>query len=283
MVYAELKLERKVDWSTYPMTTQFPLCIGKTTKDIVDMYTLESAATKGILAFLRKKLERTTGQGLSSKKGAKQKARHVHETSNPVPREQDPKVQNPPMSGVIRTVVQGSTVIVEKPELEVGTESPIAEVDAVIEKLTGVDPSPPTAPTTLPNPVHTTDAVATDAINIQPRVEFVHNVEQNVGHDDMIPNLSATLQDPGPSVATSSIPHSPIGVPPDHVGVGLDVMEMLRNMPNSETLKELLEFSTTFVKICRDSGERRGAPPNRRGLITRRVFEGTGIKQRWAT
>jgi hypothetical protein len=154
------------------------------------------------------------------------------------------------VSGAIPTVVQGSTVIVEKPELEVGTESPIAEVDAVIEKLTGVDPSPPTAPTTLPNPVHTTDAVATDAINIQPRVEFVHNVEQNVGHDDMIPNLSATLQDPGPSVATSSIPHSPIGVPPDHVGVGLDVMEMLRNMPNSETLKELLEFSTMFAHMC---------------------------------
>jgi hypothetical protein len=113
MVYAELKLERKVDWSTYPTTTQFPLCIGKTTKDIPDMYTPESAATKGILAFLRKKPEGTTGQGSSSKKGAKQKVRHVHETSNPIPREQDPRVQNPPASGAIRIVVQGSTAIVE--------------------------------------------------------------------------------------------------------------------------------------------------------------------------
>jgi hypothetical protein len=192
-------------------------------------------------------------------------------------------VQNPPANGAIPTVVQNSTVIVEKPELEVGTESPIAVVDAVIEKLIGVDPSPPTTPAMLPNPVHTTDAMATDAINIQPRVEVVHNVKQNVGHDDTVPKPEGTLQDPGPSVAVPSILYSPIGVPPDHVGVGLDVMEMLRNMPNSETLKELLEFSTTFVKICRDSGERRGAPPNRRGLITRRVFEGTGIKQRWAT
>jgi hypothetical protein len=177
MVYTELQLERKVDWSTYPTTTQFPLCIGKTAKDILDMYTPESTATKGILVFLRKKPERTTSQGSSSKKGAKQKARHVHETSNLVPREQDPRVQNPPTSGAIRTVVQGSTAIVEKPELEVGTESPIVVVDAVIEKLTGVDPSPPTAPTMLPNPIHTTDAVATDAINIEPHIEVVHYVE----------------------------------------------------------------------------------------------------------
>jgi hypothetical protein len=157
---------------------------------------------------------------------------------------------------------------VEKPELEVGTKSPIAVVDAVIEKLTGVDPSPPTAPATLPNPIHTTDAVATDAINIQPRVEVVHNVEQNVGHDDAVPKPAGTLQDLGPSVVAPSIPHSPIGVPPDHVGVELDVMEMLWNMPNSETFKELLEFSTTFAKMCRDSGEQRGAPPFAEGLLS---------------
>jgi hypothetical protein len=68
MVYAELKLESKVDWSTYPTTMQFPLCIGKTTKDIPDKYTPEFEATKGILAFLRKKPEGTTSQGSSSKK-----------------------------------------------------------------------------------------------------------------------------------------------------------------------------------------------------------------------
>ena len=91
------------------------------------------------------------------------------------------RVQNLPASGATRTVVQGSTTIVEKPELEVGTKSPIAVVDAVIEKLVGVDPSPPTAPAMLLNPVHTTYVVATDAINIQTRIEVVHNVEQNVG------------------------------------------------------------------------------------------------------
>jgi hypothetical protein len=51
------------------------------------------------------------------------------------------------------------------------------------------------------------------------------------------------------------------------VGVGLDVMEMLRNMPNSETLKELLEFSTVFAQMCRGQGERIGASPFAEGLL----------------
>jgi hypothetical protein len=84
MVYAELKLERKVDWNTYPTTMQYLLCIGKTVKDIPDMYIPESAATKGILGFLRKKLQGTTDQGSSSKKEATSKARPVRETSNHV-------------------------------------------------------------------------------------------------------------------------------------------------------------------------------------------------------
>jgi hypothetical protein len=255
-------LKHKVDWSTYPTTTQYPLYIGNTAKDIPDMYTPESMATKGILGFLRKKPQGATDQGLSSKKEATSKARHVHEISNPVLREPNLRMQNPLASGAIRTVVQGSTAIVEKLELEVSTECPIAMVDAVIVKLTGADPSPPTAPATLPNPIHTTSMVATDAINIQPRVEVVHNVEQNVGHNNTIPKPAGILQDPGPSVL-----HSLVGVPPDHVDVGFDVMEMLRNMPNNKTLKELLEFSTVFAQICREQGEQRGASPFTEGLL----------------
>ena len=68
MVDVELKLERKVDWSTYPTLMQFPLGIEKTVKDIPDIYTPESVATKGILAFLRKKPQGDISQGLSSKK-----------------------------------------------------------------------------------------------------------------------------------------------------------------------------------------------------------------------
>jgi hypothetical protein len=138
---------------------------------------------------------------------------------------------------------------VEKPKLEVGTECPIAMVDAVIEKLTGANPSPPIAPPMLPNPIHTTDTEATDGINIQPLIKVVHNVKQNVSHDDMISKPAGTLQDLGPSIAAPSTPHSPIDVPPDHVGVGLNVMERLRSMPNNKTLKELLEMNTVGARI----------------------------------
>ena len=97
MVYAELKLELKVDWSTYSTTMQYPLYIGKTKKE-VDMYTSESVATIGILGFLKKKPQGASGQGLSSKKEATLKAAQVHETSNPIPQKLEPMVQNPPLS-----------------------------------------------------------------------------------------------------------------------------------------------------------------------------------------
>jgi hypothetical protein len=108
---------------------------------------------------------------------------------------------------------------VEKPELEVGTECPIAMVDAVIETLIGGDPSPPTAPPTLPNPIHTINTVAKDGINIQPHVEVVHNIEQNISHDNTVSKPAGILQDPDPSIATPSTPHSPIGVLPNYMGV----------------------------------------------------------------
>ena len=160
-------------------------------------------------------------------KGRNRKIGHVPKISNPILQEQDPKVQNLLMSGAIQTVVQGSVATIEKPKVEVGTNSPIVIVDAVIEKLTSVDPSPPTAPTLLLNPIHTTNMVAMDAINEQPRVQVVHNVKQNVGHDDTVSKPRETLQDPSPSVVKSSILYFPVGILADHVGVGPDVMEML--------------------------------------------------------
>jgi hypothetical protein len=51
------------------------------------------------------------------------------------------------------------------------------------------------------------------------------------------------------------------------MGVGLNVMEMLRYMPNSKMLKELLEMSMLFAQVCREQGERRGASPFAEGLL----------------
>jgi hypothetical protein len=60
-------------------------------------------------------------------------------------------------------------------------------------------------------------------------------------------------------------------------------MEMLQNMPNSKTLKELLEFSTVFVQMCRESGERRSASPFAKGSLPEdflRVSESSKCGQR---
>jgi hypothetical protein len=134
----------------------------------------------------------------------------------------------------------------------VGTECSIAMVDAIIETLTGGDPSPPTTPPMLPNPIHTIDTVVEDGINKQPRVEVVHNVEQNVSHDNTVSKPAGILEDPGLSVAAPTTPHSPMGVPLDHIGVGLNVMEMLRSMSNNETLKELMEMSMQLAQLCHE-------------------------------
>jgi hypothetical protein len=115
MVYAELKLEHKVDWNTYPTTTQYPLYIGKTEKDILDMYIPEFTATKRILGFLKKKLQGASSQGSSSKQEATLKATQVCETNNLIVQKPEPMVQNLPPSGAIQIVVQGFTVIVESP------------------------------------------------------------------------------------------------------------------------------------------------------------------------
>jgi hypothetical protein len=51
------------------------------------------------------------------------------------------------------------------------------------------------------------------------------------------------------------------------MGVGFDVMEMLRSMPNSKTLKELLEMSTLFAQLCREQGKQSSASPFLEGLL----------------
>ena len=44
-------------------------------------------------------------------------------------------------------------------------------------------------------------------------------------------------------------------------------MEMLWIVPNNETLKELLEFSTVFAQMCRESSKRRSVSPFAKDLL----------------
>ena len=53
MVYTELILKKKVDWTSFPTTAQFPLRIGRNQKHIPDSFNPQSTSTKDLLAELK--------------------------------------------------------------------------------------------------------------------------------------------------------------------------------------------------------------------------------------
>ena len=54
MVYVELKSERKVDWSTFPTTSQTTFLLGAGQRDIPNLYDPSSVSTKEMLILLKK-------------------------------------------------------------------------------------------------------------------------------------------------------------------------------------------------------------------------------------
>jgi hypothetical protein len=190
MVYVELKLERKVGWSTFPTTMQYPLLIGKLQKHIPDMYNPELAMTKGILDFLSKKLQGASGGGSTSKKEATPKVVQVGETSNPLPQNLELMVQNPLLRAAIPSLEQ---------DFGVGMKNPTELVDAVIATVVCRDLSLHNALPTLENPTHITYVVAKDGINVQPRFEDVQKEKENLCQSTAVSNLVDLLEYPGPS------------------------------------------------------------------------------------
>jgi hypothetical protein len=89
-------------------------------------------------------------------------------------------VQNPPPSTTIPSLVQGSSAVVEELELEVGAKCPTELVDVIIEGMTYRDPSPHNALPTLQNPTHIIHIGVEDGVNIQSRLEVLHEAKQNV-------------------------------------------------------------------------------------------------------
>ena len=58
MVYTELILKKKVDWTSFPTTTQFPLRIARNQKHIPDSFNPQSTSTKDLLAELKSRPNR---------------------------------------------------------------------------------------------------------------------------------------------------------------------------------------------------------------------------------
>jgi hypothetical protein len=171
---------------------------------------------------------------------------------------------------------------VEKPELEVGTECPIAMLDAVIETLIGRDPSPSTIPATLPNPIHTTDTVAKDGINIQPRVEVVHNVKQNVSHDDMVSKPARTFKRSRPERCSTEYSAFSNWCSTQSYGCGAQCYGNASVYAQQQDVEGIAGDEYAVCTSMSRAGRAKRCLPIRRGLITQRFFEGTGIKKRQA-
>ena len=58
MVYTELILKKKVDWTSFPTTAQFSLRIGRNQKHIPDSFNPQSTSTKDLLAELKSRPNR---------------------------------------------------------------------------------------------------------------------------------------------------------------------------------------------------------------------------------
>ena len=58
MVYTELILKKKVDWTSFPTTAQFPLRIGRNQKHIPDSFNPQSTSTKDLLVELKSRSNR---------------------------------------------------------------------------------------------------------------------------------------------------------------------------------------------------------------------------------
>ena len=87
MVYVELILKRRVDWSTYPSTCNHSLRIGRNQKHIPDSFDPEAVSTKEILDQLRRKTHGVAAVGTPSRKNEITEAGGNHVVTDGVTKE----------------------------------------------------------------------------------------------------------------------------------------------------------------------------------------------------
>jgi hypothetical protein len=63
--------------------------------------------------------------------------------------------------------------------------------------------------------IHIAHMVPEDGVNIQPHLEIVHKVRENLYQSNAVFKLVDILGDLGPTVATPILPHSEVHVSPD--------------------------------------------------------------------
>ena len=221
MVYAELILKRKVDWSTFPTTAQFPLRIARRQKYIPDLYDPDSDMTKNILEELKKRPQRavavdtkptmhevpsTTGLQVTAvpperKDKLDSMVENILSTMFPMRSSNDKTVKDLQQSGIQNTTSGGGedNVTPHQESKSVGiVETIIPTVPTVVgieEKATDAGPSSPSLPT---------------------QVGLAEESKGRIGMEDLLPRIE----------------------------------EILRTLPNRDDLQELVKFGTEWAKYC---------------------------------
>ena len=213
MVYAELILKRRVSWCTYPTTKDKPIQLGWSVRDIPDLYLLDPLEARKVIEEMRNR----TGRWSLPKRTAK---KEVHGTADGVShRHQD-----------------------EKPV-------PVASVIATI----------------LPNPTETNVPIIPNMVlgntvkssNDTKGKEVVDEGREKVDNERFPHTKAAEIgcsnpcsEDSGPSsLALAEFRTSPQC--PKNLDQSIsDIMKMLKSMPNNESLKDLLDFSTKWTEVC---------------------------------
>jgi hypothetical protein len=148
---------------------------------------------------------------------------------------------------------------VEELKLQVVAERSTESVDAIIATVACGDPFPHNALPTLQNPTHVIHMVVEDGIKkIQPHLEVVHKVKENVCKSNAVSKQVGISEDLGPSAVAPTPLHPSVNVLLNQMDVGSEVVEMIRSMSNNKTLKELLECSTQWAQLCSKKGEQSG-------------------------
>jgi len=212
-VYTELILKRKVDWTTFPTTTQYPLRIGQNQKHIPDLFDPESALTKNILEELKKRPRRMMAV----------------DTMPEVQHSVQEVVIVPESEKHLDIVVDNilSTTIAQDSLDERTTKDPVQSEIQNIEMGGGEDDG-----------------------NVERVPENTDREKTVVSKVQALEGLSPETKDAGPSTSTRKTLEPNFNDPMITMGTISGIEEMLRTMPNNDKLKELLNFSVKWAELC---------------------------------
>ena len=253
MVYTELILKRKVDWTTFPTTAQFPLRIGRTQKHIPDLYNPESVLTKSILERMKRRPHGPTIADVEPQMhevpvttDAGQSSIHTLERSVSLMQSPDPSHGGGHFS---KDSLEGKTVAPESGE----------KLEIVAGNIfSTMFPKSYSTEKAAAGPTHS--SIQGTGLEEQEDILTATHGGKSVGPADTnFPKVPTTecnsheAIDTGPSTAMptgSEVNLNDLGLPADVITL---LLNKVQTMPNQEELKRLLDFTKEMAKLFRET------------------------------